>query len=220
MQKEFVVGLIRSPHGVLGMCKVESTSGKYEHIVSLKEVVLRCKTQTETLKIEKVDFAGSCALVKFCGIDSLEAIRKYKDWELVVPREAARTLEKDEWFIEDIKQCSLVYEVPVNQQINKKVNQGTVLFSEGANANVSTSAKSVFSTELCKVGTITDVLEGGQSFLFEVLLSEDCTILKDSVKYTSDGKIRTVYVPFVTEHIGKIDISSKTVQLMHLWILE
>lgn len=55
------------------------------------------------------------------------------------------------------------------------------------------------------VGTIADVVEGGGGFLLEV--SEAAT-----------GN--TVYVPFHSQFIGKINILAKQVELMHRWILE
>lgn len=55
------------------------------------------------------------------------------------------------------------------------------------------------------VGTIADVVEGGGGLLLEV--SEAAT-----------G--RTVYVPFRSQFIGKINIPVKQVELMHRWILE
>ena len=55
------------------------------------------------------------------------------------------------------------------------------------------------------VGTIADVVEGGGGFLLEV--SEAAT-----------G--RTVYIPFRSLFIGKINIPAKQVELMHRWILE
>ncbi|MBR7064055.1 MAG: 16S rRNA processing protein RimM [Treponema sp.] len=191
MQEEFVVAVIRAPFGVAGICKVESTSGEYEHIISLKEVVLRNKKQTVVCTVESAELAQNVALMKFAGIESPEAIKKYCGWEIIVPRHSARKLKSGEWFIEDLKQCSLVYEGVESKNAPTK-----------------------------KAGVITDVLEGGGSFLFEVALSEDCTFIADSVKYTSSGKPRVVYVPFVVEHIGQINIEAKTVQLMHLWILE
>ena len=45
-------------------------------------------------------------------------------------------------------------------------------------------------------------------------------LLEDSVKKTSSGKPRTVLIPFNATHVGKVDVEAKTVQLMHLWILE
>ena len=55
------------------------------------------------------------------------------------------------------------------------------------------------------VGTIADVVEGGGGLLLEV--SEAAT-----------G--RTVYIPFRSQFIGKINIPAKQVELMHRWILE
>ena len=50
------------------------------------------------------------------------------------------------------------------------------------------------------------ILEGGGGNLLEVSLAESCD--------------RKVLVPFNNEFIGKVDVKNKTVQLMHLWILE
>jgi len=55
------------------------------------------------------------------------------------------------------------------------------------------------------VGTIADVVEGGGGFLLEV---------------SEAAAGRTVYVPFRSEFIGKINIPEKQVELMHRWILE
>lgn len=191
MLEEFVVGVIRGPHGTSGMCKVESTSGICGHIASMKEVALRNGEQRKSLAVEQARVSGGIVLMKFSGLDSPEAVRSYSGFELVIPRNEARQLQDGEWFIEDLKGCSLVYEGHESKDAPTK-----------------------------KVGTITDVLEGGAASLFEVLISEDCTFLAHDAKYTAQGKLRMVYVPFVTEHIGKIDIAAKTVQLMHLWILE
>jgi 16S rRNA processing protein RimM len=63
-------------------------------------------------------------------------------------------------------------------------------------------------------------MEGGSGDLLEVLLAENCDCLSNSVKYDSNGKVRTVYVPLKNQFIGKVDVKNKIIQLMHLWILE
>lgn len=193
MNELLAVAFIRHPHGVSGECMVVSASGEYAHILALKKVTLRYGDKRETRAIESVRLASSCAFVKFAGIDSLEEARKYNGWELLVPRENAYQLKEGEWYIDDLRGCSLVY-AGKHERAN--------------DAPVET------------VGTIIDLVEGGASYLFEVRLSEDCAILADDVKFSASGKIRTVYVPFTDEHIGEIDIARKTVRLMHLWILE
>ena len=176
---QLVVGFIRSSHGFLGECKVESASGEYEHLLNLKEVTLQYEDKTFKTEVESVSLGNNVAYIKFKGIDSSEAVAKYGRWSILVPRKYCKALKKDEWYIEDLKNCSLVYE-----------------------------EKNVPATSVAPriAGTITDVMEGGAGYLLEVSLSENCD--------------RKVFVPFNKEFIGKVDVENKTVQLMHLWILE
>ena len=153
---QLVVGFIRGTHGFSGECKVESASGEYEHLLDLKEVTLVHGDEHRD-----------------------EAVLKYRHWGIKVPRKYCKPLNKDEWYVEDLRDCSLVY--------------------EGKDDPATSVAPKV-------VGTITDVLEGGGGNLLEVSLAESCD--------------RKVLVPFNKEFIGKVDIKNKTVQLMHLWILE
>ena len=186
------MGFVRSSHGISGEFKVESTSGKYEHFASMREVVLKNgKTgEARSFKVERVDFSSQDLYMKLAGIDSPESAKKFVQWEIVVPRENACPLGKDEWYIEDLKGCSLVY--------------------GGKNPVV--------------VGVVTDVMEGGSGDLLEVVLAENCEILRENVEIAKDGSkiARTVYVPLKKEagFIGKIDVKNKKIELMHLWILE
>jgi 16S rRNA processing protein RimM len=194
LKEELVVGFIRGPHGFEGECKVESSSGEYEHIAKLEQVTLRHGDQTKEVKVESASLAHNTVYLKFKGIDSDEAVKKFNRWELVVPRKYAKPLKKDEWYITDLQNCSLVW-------------NGDPALSDAP------AAEEV-------VGTITDVLEGGAGYLLEVSLSESCTCISDDIKFTASGKTRTVLIPFNNEHVGKVDVVNGTVQLMHLWILE
>ena len=176
---QLVVGFIRGTHGFSGECKVESTSGEYEHLLDLKDVALVQGDLQREAKVESVSLGHAVAYVKFAGIDSDEAILKYRNWGIKVPRKYCKPLNKDEWYIEDLRNCSLIY--------------------EGKDDPATSVAPKT-------VGTITDVLEGGGGNLLEVSLAESCD--------------RKVLVPFNKEFIGKVDVKNKTVQLMHLWILE
>ncbi len=188
-----IVGFVRGSHGVSGELKVESASGEYGHIAALKEVALRRGSKTESRKVESVRIGNGALFMKLAGIDSPEDARARAGWEIVVPREYAAPLKENEWYIEDLKHCSLMW-------------NGKGSAAEAAPA--------------CKVGTITDVLEGGGGYLLEVSLSEDCNVLADNIKKTAAGRPRTVFVPFNLDHVGGIDVKNKTIELMHLWILE
>lgn len=198
--EHFVVGIIRGTHGLAGNCKVESTSGEFQHFTGMKDVVLR-KNGIETKRtIEKVSIGGGILYIKFSGINSPEEAKKLSGSEIVVSREFACPCGKDEYYVEDLKQCQLVYTSGSAKGMAEK--------------SAATTAEPVV------VGTITDVLEGGAGDLFEVVLSESCSLLSQELRTTSSGKPRKVLVPFKKEFIGTVDTKNKKVQLMHLWILE
>lgn len=208
--EQFVVGFVRGPHGLSGEFKVESASGRFDHFYGMTEVALRNgKTgESRTFRVQAVDSGDRDLYMKLIGIDTPEDVRKFVRWEIVVPRGNACPLGEDEWYVEDLKRCSLVYRPKDGE---KGGEDGLVV-----------------------VGTITDVMEGGSGDLLEVSLAENCGILTDAMRYGTDedgrilyrrkenGKARTVYVPLKREAglVGKVDIEGRTVELMHLWILE
>ncbi|MCR5614383.1 ribosome maturation factor RimM [Treponema sp.] len=191
---QLTVGFVRGTHGLTGEFKVESASGEYEHIAALKEVTLRKDEQQKVFLVEKAEAAGSTLYMKLKGVDTPEEAKKLNGWDIRVARQFAAPLQKDEWYIADLVKCTLVYE-------GKDGLAGK-------------------ETGPIEIGKITDVLEGGAGDLLEVSLSESCNILADDIKKTSSGKPRKVLVPLNKEHIGKVDMKTGTIQLMHLWILE
>ncbi|MDE5776867.1 MAG: ribosome maturation factor RimM [Treponemataceae bacterium] len=198
---DLTVGFVRGSHGLTGEVRVESASGRYEHIAVLKEVALVQKGISAKYAVENARVAGNVLYVKFAGVDSPEAAKKLNGAALQTSRENACPLKEGEWYVEDLKKCSLVYFGEENGLGNDVAPTDDI------------RSRSV-------VGSITDVLEGGAGELLEVLLSEDCDVLKEEVKLNANKKPRTVYVPFNETHVGKVDIPNKSVQLMHLWILE
>ncbi len=197
-EEQLVVGFVRASHGVSGEFKVESASGYYEHIEALKEVTLRNGSATKLCKVESAKTGNATLYMKLAEINSPEEVQKYRNWELVVPRKYAHKPGKDEWYIEDLKGCALIWD-------SQRVADGTAPAGEAI---------------VEQVGTITDVLEGGAGYLLEVSISESCKSLSDEQKYTSAGNVRSVLVPLNYQHISDVDVKNKTIQLMHLWILE
>lgn len=202
MTEHFVVGIVQGPHGLLGEFKVESTSGEYEHFSRIKEVTLTDGNASQVFSVEYTKEAAQTLYMKLVGIDSPEKALRFNRWHIVVPRKYARPLQKGEWYIEDLKGCAVWYgQTDQHKEAAQKKAQ-IVLSKENT------------------VGKVTNVLEGGQGYLVEIVLSEGCTLLAQDIKCTKSGNPRTVYVPFKDQFIGAVDVEAKTMQLMHLWILE
>lgn len=205
--EHFVVGFVRSSHGISGEFKVESTSGYFEHFFEMTEVTLRNgKTgESKLYKVEDVSSGDHDLYMKLNGINTPEDVKKFARWEIVVPRDKACPLGENEWYVEDLKKCSLVYYENGNGFVVGKITD----VMEGGSGDL----LEVSLAEDCDI--LTDAIKYGTD--------EDGKILK---KFDKNGEVikksRTVYVPLKEEagFIGKVDIENRIIQLMHLWILE
>ena len=195
MVERFVVGIVRGTHGITGEFKVESTSGEYAHFADMEEVTLTDGNVEKVFQVEYTQEAATTLYMKLAGINTPEDAAKFNRWQIVVPRKNAHPLQENEWYIEDLKGCSVWYDETAGET-------APVAFEQSV------------------IGTVTNVTEGGSGYLVEILLSESCGFLPDSVKFTKEGKTRKVFVPFNFKFLSNIDVENKRMQLMHLWILE
>ena len=210
LSQELVVGIIRGTHGLSGTMKIESTSGEIEHFFELEEVRVKKGSFDKVFKIEEV-FGDSPLLLKLSGIESQEEAQRLSGCEILVPRDKACPLDEDEFYIEDLKNASLVY----YPTVDKVKSIGKTKSNEEITKDASMDLKKI---QPRIVGYITDVVEGGSGQLLEVALTES---VNPSEHTTNAGQTqKTVFVPFRKEFIGTVDIARKEVQLMHLWILE
>jgi 16S rRNA processing protein RimM len=103
MENNFLrVGVISSTHGIKGEVKVFPTTDDANRFKTLDQVVLDTGKDFLTLEIEGVKFFKQMVILKFKGIDDINEIEKYRGKDLLVSRENAVKLEKDEYFIFDL----------------------------------------------------------------------------------------------------------------------
>lgn len=102
MEQLLQVGVITSTHGIRGEVKVFPTTDDPERFKKLKNVILETGKEQISLKIQGVRFFKNLVIVKFEGIDNINAIEKYKGKALFVPREDAVELGEDEYYIGDL----------------------------------------------------------------------------------------------------------------------
>lgn len=202
--EQFIVGFVRGSHGLAGNFKVESASGEYEHFYSMKQVTLRNGKSGESAiyNVESVDGSSVALYMKLEGVDSAEEAKRFNGWEIVVERAYAKKLKKNEWYIEDLKQCVLYYFDEQNENAQND-NRRQCL------------TQSAESKKTVNVGTVTDVIEGGGGFLLEVALKKNPDLTFGNFK-----KAKKVYVPLSDFFVRDVDVKNKRIRLMNLWILE
>ncbi|MCC8139179.1 MAG: ribosome maturation factor RimM [Lachnospiraceae bacterium] len=102
MEQFLRVGVISSTHGVRGEVKVYPTTDDPARFQQLEQVLLDTGKERVPLKIDGVRFFKNLVILKFRGIDSIEAVEGYKGMDLYVSREDAVPLAENENFIADL----------------------------------------------------------------------------------------------------------------------
>ncbi len=99
---ELQVGVITQTHGIRGEVKVFPTTDDAARFKKLKEVTLAAGGERISVEIESVKFFKQFVILKFKGYDSINEVEKYKQGKLLVTRDKAVPLEKDEYFVADL----------------------------------------------------------------------------------------------------------------------
>jgi 16S rRNA processing protein RimM len=103
MLEYLIIGQLVNTHGVKGELKATALTDNPERFKKLKWVYIEKQKDTlEKIKITGVKFFKQLVILKFEGIDSIEAAEKLKGLYLKVDRENAVKLPKDSYFITDI----------------------------------------------------------------------------------------------------------------------
>lgn len=104
------VGVIAATHGLRGEVKVFPTTDDVQRFKKLKECLLDTGKENIRVEIESCKFFKQFVIVKFKGIDHINDIEGYKGYKLLVTRENAIKLNKDEYFIADMIGISVIDE--------------------------------------------------------------------------------------------------------------
>lgn len=124
MNDRFVVGAVRGPFGVKGFAKVQSYSGETDHLEGLRSVTLRKDGAERTIVVERTEGSGPSFVMKFKGYDAPETVKALNGWELVLPREQGAPLDRDEYYIDDLKGCAVLLEGARVGEINDVLEGG------------------------------------------------------------------------------------------------
>ena len=108
MTEQFVAGIVGAPFALNGFVKIKPFSGETGHLLKLRTVTVRQNGKERLLSIMESAAAGSSVLMRFAGYDSPEAVRTLCGAELLVKREEAAPLRSGEFYVEDLKELTVV----------------------------------------------------------------------------------------------------------------
>ena len=102
MEDLLQVGVITSTHGIRGEVKVFPTTDDPKRFRKLKQVILDTGKEQLDMEIASVKFFKNMVILKFKGIDDRNDVERMRQAKLLVTRENAVELGKDEYFIADL----------------------------------------------------------------------------------------------------------------------
>lgn len=99
--KSILIGNISSFHGVRGEVKIYPYTDDVDNLVSIKEIYLESDLENK-LKVIKCRVHKNMLIVKFEGIDTIEAAAYLKSKDIYIDKDKLKKLEKDNYYIEDL----------------------------------------------------------------------------------------------------------------------
>ena len=107
MVEYFEIGHISNTHGLKGEVKVRPFTAKMKDYEKLKNILIDFNGDLREYVIESVRYQKDVVLLKLKGIDIIEDAEKIKGKSIKIPREFAKELEEDEYFIADLIGCEV-----------------------------------------------------------------------------------------------------------------
>lgn len=96
------VGVITSPHGVHGEVKVFPTTDDVKRFGKLKEVYLQTKRETMLIHVRSVKYFKNLVILGFDEFTNMNDVETLRQCPLLVDRDHAVKLNKDEYFVADL----------------------------------------------------------------------------------------------------------------------
>lgn len=121
------VGIIASTHGIKGEVKVFPTTNDAKRFTKLKSAYIDLGTEKMEIHIEQVKFFKKMVILKFKEFQDINEVERFKSKSILVTRDNAVKLEKDEYFIADL------IDISVKTDENEDLGILTDVLETGAN---------------------------------------------------------------------------------------
>lgn len=101
-QQYFEIGQIVNHFGIKGMVKVNPFTDDIFQFEEMETILVDKKGSLQEIQIEEVKYSKNQVLLKLKGIETVEEAEKYRNCYIKLPREKARKLPKNTYFIADL----------------------------------------------------------------------------------------------------------------------
>lgn len=101
-QQYFEIGQIVNTFGIKGMVKVNPFTDDISQFEEMETILVDKKGSIKEMQIEEVKYSKNQVLLKLKGVETVEEAEKYRNCYLKLPREKARKLPKNTYFIADL----------------------------------------------------------------------------------------------------------------------
>ncbi len=101
-QQYFEIGQIVNTFGIKGVVKVNPFTDDISQFEEMETILVDKKGSLLEMQIEEVKYSKNQVLLKLKGIETVNDAEKYRNCYLKLPREKARKLPKNTYFIADL----------------------------------------------------------------------------------------------------------------------
>lgn len=102
MTKYLEIGQIVNTFGIKGMVKIKPFTDDIRRFDRLEKVYIKKQNEKKEYEIEEVKYHKEMVLIKFKGIDNIDAANLLKNSYLIVDREQEEPLEEGRYYIVDM----------------------------------------------------------------------------------------------------------------------
>ena len=107
MVEYFEIGQISNTHGLKGEMKVRPFTEKNEDYAKLENILVDFNRTLKEYTVESVRYQKDVVLMKLKGVDDIEEAEKLKGHYIKIPRDSAKKINEDEYFIADLLGCEV-----------------------------------------------------------------------------------------------------------------
>ncbi len=102
------IGVISASHGIKGEAKIYPTTDDIHRFDRLEYCFLEDKDEMIRLDVSSVKYVKGMPVVGFSQFHSIDDVLRYKNKDLLIPREEGVELEEDEFYIADLIGLSVI----------------------------------------------------------------------------------------------------------------